>query len=415
MSKGNSKKKIRIRYIAFVLLFVSLSFFSYISSNSSSHIEEVLVSENLLYDELENEVLFDVEEFSSSYAFSHPNETLKLIDNIKRRAKANRFHGSILIAHKDEVVINEQIGYQDPRLKIAPLQPNLSYELASVSKQFTAAAILMLQEEECLDIDEPVANYLPDFKFQQVTIRHLLKHSSGLWDYMYITEAFWKKKYAPGNQDVVELVNKHQRHLNFRVGTRFNYNNTNYVLLAAIVEEITKSSFSEFLQERVFSPLCLEDSYIGIESRQLPNVADAFIGYGRGYVNLPPSFHNEALGDKGVYSSSTDLWRWFKSIKNNELLSEESVNLMFNQDQFNYYKYGMGFRTKKGKHKEKIIYHNGIWDGYRNGLTYLPEHDLVIILLSNTQNKNKKFLQDYLIHQSKQFVREIESASSVYL
>lgn len=403
MSKTPRQKKLRFRYILIPLLFFSLSFYSYISSTSSSDSNDFLVEDLPSIEATAIERLFDADELDLYYQLNFPLKTNQLQTKITKRAQASRFHGSILIAHKDKVILNEQIGYQDPMQKLLP-QDNVAYELASVSKQYTAAAILLLQEEDCLLIDEPVANYLPGFKFEEVSIRHLLKHSSGLWDYMYITEAFWKKKQAPTNKDVVNLINTHQRNLNFRVGSRFSYNNSNYVLLAAIVEEITNQSFQDFIQERFFSVLCLDQSYVGLSSRIYPEVADAFIGYGRGYVSLPPSFHNAALGDKGIYASSTDLWRWFKSLKNNEILSEESVQLMFNQDEFNTYKYGMGFRTMKGKRKEPIIYHNGIWDGYRNGLTYLPDEDIVVIILSNTQNKNKKYLQDYLINETKKFV-----------
>lgn len=403
MRKSPKQKKLKLRYILIPLLFFSLSFYSYISSSSTNKDNTEITAPVKI--EI-NEVLFDTNEFDSQYKLNYPLKTDQFQTKISKRAKANRFHGSILIAHKDKIILNVQIGFQNPLEKTLPHE-NVSYELASVSKQFTAAAILWLQEEDCLQIDEPVSNYLTGFKFKEVSIRNLLKHSSGVWDYMYITEAFWKKKDAPTNKQVVGLINAHQPYLSFRVGSRFSYNNSNYVLLAAIVEELTKQTFQDFVQDKFFTPLCLDQSYVGLESRLFPDVADAFIGYGRGYVSLPPSFHNVALGDKGVYASSTDLWRWFKSLKNNEILSEKSVQLMFNQDEFDTYKYGMGFRTKKAKNKEPIIYHNGIWDGYRNGLTYLPEDDIVIIILSNTQNKNKKYLQDYLINESKKFINNL--------
>lgn len=405
MNKLATNKRIKLRYILIALLFFSLTFYSYISFDSSS--VKNLISEDLSsLAFLEDEVLFDASDLEPYYQLYFPSKTNQLQTKIITRAKASRFHGSILIAHKDKIILNEQIGYQDPSHKLLP-QDYVSYELASVSKQFTAAAILLLQEENCLFIDESVASYLPSFKFEEVNIRHLLKHSSGLWDYMNITEAYWKKNQAPSNKEVVNLINTHQRNLNFRVGSRFSYNNSNYVLLAAIVEEITKQSFQDFVKERFFLPLCLDQSYVGLQSRTYPEVADAFIRYGRSYIHLPPSFHNAALGDKGIYASSTDLWRWFKSLKNNEILSDKSIRLMFNLDEYNTYKYGMGFRTKKRKYKKPIIYHNGVWDGYRNGLTYLPEEDIVVIILSNTQNKNKKYLQDYLITESKKFVRNL--------
>lgn len=352
-----------------------------------------------------DEVFVDYSAFKSFKSIHHLEAYKNFKTAIDLKAKYTKFHGSVLVAYRDQIIFQESYGFKNPVNKTS-LRSDTSFELASVSKQFTAAAVLMLAEENCLDIDAPVANYLPDFKFESVSIRQLLKHRSGLWDYMYITEAFWNKSYAPNNQEVVKLISAHQRHLNFTPGSRFNYNNSNYVVLAALVEKVSGISFENFLGERILDSLCLNDTYIGLPHRAIDFVANAFIGYGRGYVNLPPSFHNRALGDKGVYASSTDLFRWFIALKNNKVLSKDYVELMFNQDEFDTYKYGMGFRTKYTNTKEPVIYHNGIWDGYRNGLSYFPQDDLVVIVLSNTQNRRKKYMQNKLIKEAKAFINQ---------
>lgn len=195
--------------------------------------------------------------------------------------------------------------------------------------------------------------------------------------------------------------------MSFRPGSRFKYNNTNYVLLAAIVESVSGTEFEDYLEEEFFKPLNINETYVGLENRDLDNVAKAYQAYGRGYVKLAPSFHNGAVGDKGVYASADNLWRWFKAIKNAEILKRETVDLMFNSDEFDFYKYGIGYRTKKDQDK-RIIYHNGIWDGYRNGLTFVPDEDLVVITLSNTQNRNKRYFQSYVINKLEDVIENYE-------
>ena len=421
MSNKTRKSLGFIIFPLFLLTIIFLSNNSFSEENSLSESNNNSLNANL---NSENEEKFiDFSEFEVLSSILQNDTFEEFQHKIDLKAKYTKFHGSVLVAHKDQIIFQQEYGFKDPINK-TPLRRDTSYELASVSKQFTAAAVLLLAEENCVDLDESVATYLPDFKFKEVSVRQLLKHKSGLWDYMYITEAFWKKSHAPTNQDVVQLISTHQKHLNFKPGTRFNYNNSNYVVLAALVEKLSSISFENFLEERIFEELCLNDSYVGLPNRSIDFVADAFIGYGRGYVSLPASFHNQTVGDKGVYASSTDLFRWFKALKNHEILSEESVNLMFNQDEFDTHKYGMGFRTKYSKTKEPIIYHNGIWDGYRNGLTYLPNNELVVIILSNTQNRNKKHLQEYLINEAKNFIEtpsiqkellEISQSSNIVL
>jgi len=127
-------------------------------------------------------------------------------DQIQRRAKLNTISGSVIVAYKDQIIYEEDFGYKNPITK-TPMEPNMSYQLASVSKQYTAAAVLKLYEEKRLDIDKSVSIYLPGFKFEKVTIRDLLKHRSGLWNYMYLTEQYWDKDIAPNNLEVVDLIN----------------------------------------------------------------------------------------------------------------------------------------------------------------------------------------------------------------
>lgn len=326
---------------------------------------------------------------------------------IDRKAKRTRLNGVVLVAYKDQIIFKEAYGYKNP-IKKEELSHDVSFELASLSKQFTAAAVLKLEELGKVDLKKPLSFYFPDFKFNTIKIKDLLKHSSGLWDYMYLTEAYWDETCAPDQTDIINLLNGHQRKLNFRPGKYFDYNNTNYALLVALIEKLSQQSFEDFLNSYFFDPYCIDEAYVGVESRKLTNVVNGFQPYRRGYLELPPSFHNGALGDKGIHINAESLWIWFDALKNYKFLSESSVNNMFNLDNYKTYNYGMGFRTRLRHDGQLEIYHDGLWDGFRNGLHYYPKDDLTVIVLSHTQNKNKSYFQNFLKNQAISMVSEIQ-------
>ncbi|MFN2261284.1 MAG: serine hydrolase domain-containing protein [Psychroflexus sp.] len=335
-----------------------------------------------------------------NYAKVYNKETEILDSLVSRKAKVYDINGSVLVAYKDQIIYQKDFGYKNP-IKKEPLAPGLSFQLASVSKQFTAASILKLYEDGKIDIDQPVKTYLPEFRFEDITVRNLLKHRSGLWNYMYLTERYWDSELAPDNLEVVDLINSFENRLNFSPGKHFNYSNTGYVVLGAIVEKVSKKSFQNYLKDSFFLPHCLDETFIDLNEKNKTAVLNGYQPYGRSYIKLPAGFHNNAFGDKGIYASANDLFKWFKKLKNGEILSPESVDLMFGKNiSEEDPDYGMGFRLKN-EDGERIIYHNGLWDGFRNGLEFHPDEDLVFIVLTHTQNKRKRYFQDYLIDMTK--------------
>ena len=346
-----------------------------------------------------------VEAFASPYSIIDQPKLDQLSSYVNNRAKSLRFNGEILIAKNDQIIYQDAFGYKDP-IEKTKLNIGHSFELASVSKQFTAAAILKLQEDGKLSIYDPVSKYLPAFRFNQVKIVDLLKHRSGLTDYMFLTERYWEKDYAPNNQDVVCLIAEHENRLSFRPGNRFDYNNSNYAVLVAIVEMQTRLSFKEYLEQTFIEPLCLSNTYVGLDARKYDQVMNAFQPYRYTFLPLPPSFHNGALGDKGINASAKDLFTWFNALKNNQILNKESTDLMFNISERLGPKYGMGFRTKVKNGKLERIYHNGLWDGYRNGLVYLPDENITLIVLSHTQNRRKYYMQKQALRKAKQILKD---------
>lgn len=333
---------------------------------------------------------------------------LKILQNqIQKKARRYNINGSVLVAYKDQILYKEDFGYKDPTKKI-PMETGMSYQLASVSKQYTAAAILKLHENKLINLDHSVSDYLPDFKFKNVTIRDLLKHRSGLWNYMYLTENYWDKDIAPNNLEVVDLLNTYAPRLNFPSGRYFSYSNTGYVVLGAIVEKVSSLTLGDYLKEEFLLPLCLDETYVEKTDLNASNILNGYQPYRRSFIKLPAGFHNNAIGDKGIYASAEDLFKWFRNLKNGEILSKKSVDLMFGRDKGgNNKRYGMGFRLDK-KGNEPVIYHNGLWDGFRNGLEYHPKQDLVIIVMTHTQNKRKRYFQKQLVRTTKDLIKTAE-------
>ena len=348
------------------------------------------------------------EESTPNYKHIYAKELDVLESTISSKAKQHKINGSVLVAYKDQVLYRQDFGYKNP-IKKVPLTPGLSYQLASVSKQYTAAAILKLHEDGLINIDEPVASYLPSFKFENVSIKDLLKHRSGLWNYMYLTEQYWKDDIAPNNIEVVNLLNLHAPRLNFQPGKHFSYSNTGYVVLGAIVEHVSQQPFGEFLKKEFFLPLCLDETYVEKTPKNASNILNGYQAYKRSFIQLPAGFHNNALGDKGIYATPEDLLAWFTHLKNGEILGSESLDLMFGKGTNEHNeRYGMGFRLdKKGTHP--VIYHNGLWDGFRNGLEFHPDQDLVVIVMTHTQNKQKQYFQKHLVKTAKDLIQSAES------
>lgn len=380
------KKIILIVFLVIAGLFINLSFIGS-ASFSAEKPKEITFAKALEPEATKPTVDYKAKLNKSLINFEH---------KINLKAKRSRFNGVVLVAYKDQILFEKAFGYKNPITKEI-LTTEVSFELASVSKQFTAASVLKLVELGQVDLSKPVAYYFPDFKFKTITIQHLLKHTSGLWDYMNMTEAYWTKKTAPNNNDVIKLVSTYQRGLNFTPGRRFEYSNTNYVILAALVEKLSGKSLDQFLQIHFFRDYCIDETYIGLNSRKFDHVATAFQPYRRSFLPLPPSFHNQAYGDKGVHATAQNLWMWFNNLKSQESLSKNSVELMFNlSPENNNFDYGMGFRTRESKTGDVEIYHDGLWDGFRNGLHFYPKQDLTLIVLSHTQNKSKQYFQSYL-------------------
>ncbi|MGC8865486.1 MAG: serine hydrolase domain-containing protein [Bacteroidales bacterium] len=310
-------------------------------------------------------------------------EIKQIVDEILIK---NKFNGSVLIGYKDYVLYENAIGLASLRQRNL-LTEETPFQLASVSKSFTALSVLLLVQEGRIRLDEPLKNYLPEFPYPSVTVRHLLNHTSGVPNYVGIAASKWRDGAPRTNEDMLELLVKNKLPLRFKPGTRFQYSNTGYALLALLVEKVSGQPFQAFLKTRIFEPLEMENTFA--YDRSVFETREVAIGH-RGKnpaAEVPwPDPLDDVLGDKSIYSTPADLFKYSKAWTSDILLGDSLRNLAFTPGKLNnnretFYGFGWRLKTLDGR---PIIYHNGLWHGFTATFTRIPDAGLTIIMLNNT-------------------------------
>jgi len=326
-------------------------------------------------------------------------------------SKDKKFNGAILVSKDNEPDLIKTYGYQDLQ-KETPLTLQSSFRLGSVSKQFTAMAIMILQKQGRLEYDDPVQKYLPTFPYNDVSIRHLLTHTSGVADYMglalkeyfslftkigfYLNQSMvnlfyngesseYKDHYTVlTSKDVLRMVGKYSSKRLFLSGDKYLYSNTGYVILSLIVETISEKSFETFLNEEIFYPLEMKNSSFWNLFTKQGKLSNRVQGTNGNRLN-DYSWLDGVSGDGSVFLSIEDFLKWDKAIKNNSLISQsefdEALNPFISSKGDTTY-YGFGWSLSENGNS---ISHGGSWLGavtyiYRNLLT----NSMFVLLESST-------------------------------
>lgn len=297
------------------------------------------------------------------------------------------FNGSILVAKKGHIVFEEYSGFTDPKLKTDPLTSKTAFHLASVSKTFTAMAILHLREEGKLGLEDTLSKYFKDFPYPGITIKMLLSHRSGLPNYLHYFDKYkWDTKIMVTNTDVLRSLYDYNPPLDFPSGKRFAYCNTNYVLLALIIETVSGQSYKTYMENTFFRPLQMNDSYVFTPadmSRSLPS----FEWNNRKY---PYEFLDVVYGDKNIYSTVQDMLKWDQALYPGKFFTKETLDSAFAGYSFEKQgkrNYGLGWRMTFLDNGKKLLYHNGWWHGNNTVFIRLLDENAVIIVLSNKFNR----------------------------
>ncbi|MDP9176135.1 MAG: beta-lactamase family protein [Gemmatimonadota bacterium] len=302
------------------------------------------------------------------------------IDVLMKRHDGNVPGASVLVVRDGRPVIRRSYGQSNLEDRIAAT-PETNYRLASVTKQFTAAAILLLAEDQKLSLDERVKKWLPSLPsaVDSVTVEHLLSHTSGIVDY--------EDAMATGttvqlyDSDVLHLLES-QDTTYFSPGKSYRYSNSGYALLALIVERVSGRSFAAFLRERIFIPVGMSHTVAYEEG--ISTVPSRAYGYtlkdGR-WTRKDQGPTSAVLGDGGIYSSIDDLARWDAALYDSRLLSDESRRLAFaphtDTDRANV-KYGFGWRVTG-----ETLWHSGETSGFRHVIVRYPGRRLTVVILTN--------------------------------
>ncbi|TYT26436.1 beta-lactamase family protein [Luteimonas viscosa] len=294
--------------------------------------------------------------------------------------------GAALLVVRDGVpVVRKGYGLADLERGIA-VGPDTNFRLASVSKQFTAAAILLLAQDGALSLDDPVRRWLPSLPAAAdgITVHHLLSHTSGLVDYEDVMPDAIEGQLH--DADVLRLLETQDR-LYFAPGSDYRYSNSGYALLALVVGRASGQDFATFLRDRIFRPLGMDNTLAfedGVST--VPRRAYGYSASGDGWTRTDQSSTSAVLGDGGIYSSIDDLAKWDAALRDDRLLSDASRALAFTAhtatDEANVDGYGYGWRLH-GEGADRLLWHSGETIGFRNVILRWPEKGLTVVLLTN--------------------------------
>jgi CubicO group peptidase (beta-lactamase class C family) len=317
------------------------------------------------------------------------------LDTLFRAKVKYGFNGNVLIAKKDVIIYEKSFGLENYATKDS-LTPLSKFQLASISKQFTSVAILKLMEEGKLSLQNTVDQYFPGFPYANVTIENLLTHRSGLPEYMHVFSSKMKPYQVADNNQIIDwLISEHPKGM-FKVNTKFTYCNTNYVILASIVEKAGGMPFEMYMQQKVFEQLSMKNTFILTGSDARINDHRTF-GYTPKWEAYGTDFFDGVVGDKGVYTTTEDMFLWSKMLRGTCFLSANTLRESFlprSYEKAGVKNYGYGFRSLNYvDYDNRLIYHNGWWKGYNTCFYMCPKDDFVIIILGNKLCRNNYAVQ----------------------
>lgn len=343
---------------------------------------------------------------------------------------SEKLNGTMLVAIRDTVLVEHAYGELrvtgEPPHRNVPESNRMTettlFDLASISKQFTAVAVLQLCAQGKINLDDTITKYFPNLPYKGVTVKHLLTHTTGIPEYFKFKYTVYGSVAFVDNEHLLRVLEKQKYAKTFATGTRFEYVNTNYAILAALVAEVSGVPFEEYVHEHIFKPAGMDNTFfftelVGIDAthgRTYPNVKDPKaesvsvnllprgevvdlpIARGHRKVAVVAAYDrlNGVLGDKGVYSNVEDMLRWANAFFIDcKILPKEWVDFASQRENqladgtLPKSIYGYGYRIEESPEHGKLVYHGGLWNGFQNLFLYRPSDNAVIIFLSNLYNK----------------------------
>lgn len=299
------------------------------------------------------------------------------------------FNGAVLVAKEGAILYEQYTGRTDIN-RGDSIGPSTAFHLASTSKPFTAMATLRLVQQGRLSLDDSLGRFFPGFPYPGINVRMLLSHRSGLPNYLYFMsnakwgigpDGKWNRRLA-SNEDMLQLLMQTRPAVTGRPGGRFNYSNTNYALLALIIERVSGKTFPDYMQESVFRPLGMKDTYVFRPA----DTATALHSYSAQGVFWDHDFLDATYGDKNIYSTPRDLLKWDQALYSGQWLEArwmDSAFQSYSPERTGIHHYGLGWRLQLLPQGKKVIYHFGKWHGFNAAFARLTDEKITVIILGN--------------------------------
>lgn len=302
----------------------------------------------------------------------------------------NTMNGSFLVAKNGEILFERYNGFANKNegTKITPETP---VQIASVSKVLTATAILKLVNAGKIDLDQKVNTILKTFPYEECTIRMLLTHRTGMRNYAYFTDhdkSVWDRHNQLTNKDILDILATKDVGLESRVGTRFSYCNTNYAMLALIIEKITGLSYKEAMYEMIFKPLGMTHTYVFDDDKDRKKIVPSYKGNG---VEIGFDYLDNVYGDKNIFSTARDLLKFDRARQSPDFLKPELLKQVYkgySNERKGTKNYGLGIRMINWETGQNYYFHNGWWHGNTSSYITLMNEGVTIIALSNKMTRN---------------------------
>lgn len=296
----------------------------------------------------------------------------------------NSMNGGFLVAKNGEIIFEKYEGSSDFS-KGKEIDAKTPLHIASVSKVLTATAILKLINSEKLNLEDKVNTLLPSFPYPEITIKMLLNHRSGLPNYAYFADDIkvWSRTKMLHNQDILDLLAKHKFGLYFKPDRKFGYCNTNYAILALVIEKITGKNYRDAMQEMIFDPIGMNDTFVFDYEKDRTSASQSYKGNKILYEN---NHLDDVYGDKNIYSTPRDLLKFDMATYSKDFLNPVLVSEAFKGYSYEHKgtkNYGLGIRMLEWETGEQLFYHNGWWHGNTSSYVKLKKDTVSIFALSN--------------------------------
>ena len=331
-----------------------------------------------------------------------PKDADKQIDAFMQQLhKKSAFNGNVLVAKKGKILYEGSFGWAN-HLTRDSLKLDSKFELASVSKTMTGTAIMQLWEEGKIKLDQDVRDFFPNFPYQGVTIRLLLTHRSGMMNYVYFVDGLYRSQHLDqkkgiSNKQVMDLIAQYKPAPFNKPNARFLYNNSNFMVLGAIIEKVTGVPYAQYMQEHVFKPAGM--THTAVYSKAVyDKIPVDVVGHDRNSwkYSVAQNFLDGPVGDKGIYSTIGDLYLFDQALKAGRLIkpsTQDSAYTAHDPLLRGHFSYGYGWRLFEAPN-QKVVYHTGWWHGFRHIFLRDMKNDVTIILLGNLVNGSLLHLDD---------------------